>query len=158
MADRIATWLTVRNKGIREPEMRLPTCIIAALLTLVGAVISGITYKYKTHWAGPIVGYGILSAGAQIGATIAISYSLDCHKELSAEIMVTISCLKSAIAWIWTWCINDWTLFSGVLPVFMILMAINFLIYGLAGVFYIYGKRTRLWLHNVDLLKSSSPA
>ena len=62
--------------------MRLPTCIIAAVLTFLGALLSGLTYHYKTHWAGPIVGFGVLSAGAQMGATLAISYALDCHKEV----------------------------------------------------------------------------
>lgn len=81
-ADRTATWFTARNNGVREPEMRLPTCIIAAFLTFMGALISSLTYNFKTHWAGPIVGFGVLSAGAQMGATLAISYSLDCHKEV----------------------------------------------------------------------------
>lgn len=82
VADRIALHYTKRNDGIREPEMRLPTCIIAAVITFVGAVITGVTYHQKTHWLGPVIGYGILSAGAQMGATLAMTYSLDCHKEV----------------------------------------------------------------------------
>jgi MFS family permease len=152
LADKTATWFTARNKGIREPEMRLPTCIIAATLTFIGALISGLTYHYKTQWIGPIVGFGVLSAGAQMGATLAISYSLDCHKELSAEIMVTISCLKSAVAWIWTWCINDWVASSGLLTVFMSLAAINVGVYMLAFIFHLYGKNIRIWLHKKNFL------
>jgi hypothetical protein len=79
----VANWYTKRNDGVREPEMRLPTCGIAAVLTFVGALISGLTYYHKTHWAGPIIGFGVLSAGSQMGATLAMSYSLDCHKEVS---------------------------------------------------------------------------
>ncbi|OKL60813.1 hypothetical protein UA08_03913 [Talaromyces atroroseus] len=154
LADRTATWFTVHNQGIREPEMRLPTCIIAAIFTFLGALISGLTYHYKTHWIGPIVGFGVLSAGAQMGATLAISYSLDCHKEFSAEIMVTISCLKSGVAWIWTWCINNWVSSSGLLQVFMILASINMGVYMLAFVFHIYGKKIRIWLHKKDFLHS----
>jgi MFS family permease len=82
LADSIANWATKRNHGIREPEMRLPACIIAVLLTFFGALISALTYQAKTHWAGPIVGFGVLSAGAQMGATLAMAYSLDCHKEV----------------------------------------------------------------------------
>lgn len=62
--------------------MRLPTCIVAAALTMIGAVISGVTYHYKTHWSGPIIGFAVLSAGAQMGATLSMSYALDCHKEV----------------------------------------------------------------------------
>jgi MFS family permease len=82
LADRIANWATKRNHGIREPEMRLPACIIAVSLTFFGALIASLTYRAKTHWAGPIVGFGVLSAGAQMGATLAMAYSLDCHKEV----------------------------------------------------------------------------
>lgn len=134
--------------------MRLPTCIIAAVLTFLGAVLSGLTYHHKTHWAGPIAGFGVLSAGAQMGATLAISYSLDCHKEFSAEIMVTISCLKSGVAWIWTWCINNWVLSAGPLTVFMTLAAINLVIYMLAFIFHFYGKKIRIYLQNNDFLRT----
>lgn len=83
MADMIATFYTKRNNGIREPEMRLPTCAIAAAFTFLGALMAGLTYHYKTHWAGPIIGFGVLSVGGQMGATLAMSYSLDCHREVS---------------------------------------------------------------------------
>jgi hypothetical protein len=82
-ADRVANWYTKRNDGVREPEMRLPTCAIAAALMFLGTLMAGLTYHNKTHWAGPIVGFGVLSAGGQMGATLAMSYSLDCHKDVS---------------------------------------------------------------------------
>jgi hypothetical protein len=66
--------------------MRLPACIIAVVLMFLGALTASLTYHVKTHWAGPIVGFGILSAGAQMGATLAMAYSLDCHKEVSLKI------------------------------------------------------------------------
>ncbi|KAL5046451.1 hypothetical protein BDW71DRAFT_214688 [Aspergillus fruticulosus] len=153
LADRVATFFTIRNKGIREPEMRLPTVIVAAILTFIGALISGLTYHYKTHWAGPIVGFGLLSAGAQMGATLAMSYALDCHIELSAEIMVTISCLKSAVAWIWTWCINDWVEHDGLLVVFMVIATLNVLVYASTFVFHFWGKRIRVWIHQKQFLE-----
>lgn len=85
LSDKIATYYTKRNDGIREPEMRLPTCIIAAALTFMGALVTSLTYVHNTNYMGPIVGYGILSAGAQMGATLSMSYSLDCHKEVSCH-------------------------------------------------------------------------
>jgi hypothetical protein len=63
--------------------MRLPTCLIAAILTFLGALMAGLSYHSKTHWSGPIVGFGVLSAGGQMGATLAMSYALDCHKDVS---------------------------------------------------------------------------
>ncbi|KAK4541284.1 hypothetical protein LTR36_008200 [Oleoguttula mirabilis] len=151
-ADTVANYYTKRNDGVREPEMRLPTCAIAAIITFIGAVIAGVTYHYGTHWAGPVVGYGILSAGAQMGATLAMTYSLDCHKELSAELMVTISVVKSLIAWIWTWFINEWIISSGVLTVFCIIAAINVAAYLTTLILYWKGKDIRAWIQKKDLI------
>ncbi|KAF8851505.1 MFS general substrate transporter [Acephala macrosclerotiorum] len=92
LADRIANWATKRNHGIREPEMRLPACAIAIALTFFGALIASLAYNAKTHWSGPIVGFGILSAGAQMGATLAMAYSLDCHKEVSIIFTLAAPC------------------------------------------------------------------
>jgi MFS family permease len=83
LADTVANWYTRKNHGVREPEMRLPTCIIAAVLTFLGALMSSLSYQHKTHWAVPIVGFGILSVGGQMGASLAMAYSIDCHKEVS---------------------------------------------------------------------------
>lgn len=79
----IANYYTKRNAGIREPEMRLPTCAIAAVLTLVGALIYSLCLHFQTHWIGCMFGIGILSTGGQMGATLAMTYALDCHKEVS---------------------------------------------------------------------------
>ncbi|KAK5135334.1 hypothetical protein LTR08_005438 [Meristemomyces frigidus] len=151
-ADTVANYYTKKNDGVREPEMRLPTCAIAAVITFIGAVVAGVTYNYRTHWAGPIVGYGILSAGAQMGATLAMTYSLDCHKELSAELMVTVSVAKSFIAWIWTWCINDWIVSSGLMTVFCIVAAINVAGYLTTLILYWKGKDIRVWIQKKDFL------
>ncbi|KAL3455060.1 major facilitator superfamily domain-containing protein [Aspergillus heterothallicus] len=153
IADQVATFFTIRNNGVREPEMRLPTCLVAALLTFLGALISGLTYHYQTHWSGPIVGFGVLSAGAQMGATLSMSYALDCHIELSAEMMVTISCLKSAVAWIWTWCINDWVDANGLLVVFMVIASLNVVVYASTMGFYFYGKKVRIWIHSKGFMR-----
>jgi MFS family permease len=154
-ADRIANFYTRRNHGIREPEMRLPTCVIAALLTFVGALVAGLCFQHHTHWAGPVIGWGILSAGGQMGATLGMNYSLDCHSELSVELMVTIASLKSAIAWIWTWVVNDWLSRDGPLVLFATVGAINVAVYGTTLVFYFKGKSIRLWLYERNLMGDS---
>ena len=85
MADSIANWFTVRNGGIREPKMRLPVCIVAAAFTAAGAIITAVGFGYNMHWAVPVVGFGVLSVGAQMGASLSMTYALDCHKEVSAK-------------------------------------------------------------------------
>lgn len=173
LSDRIATYYTKRNNGIREPEMRLPTCVIAAVLVMIGCLITGVTYHYHSHWIGPVVGYGVLSAGAQMGATLSMSYALDCHKhvcptpldqllskkknlidnqsQLSVELMVTVAVVKSAVAWIWTWFISDWLTSDGALVVFMVIGGVNVLIYAVTIPLGRYGKEIRSWTSDVDM-------
>lgn len=70
--------------------------------------------------------------------------------------MVTISCLKSAVAWIWTWCINDWVTANGLLVVFCVLAAINVVVYGSTFIFYFRGKRVRIWIQEKDFMAHAS--
>lgn len=80
--DWIANFFTKRNHGIREPEMRLPTCLVAAFFTFFGALWFGLSYEHQMHWAMPVIGAGILSVGSQMGTTLGMNYALDCHQEV----------------------------------------------------------------------------
>jgi hypothetical protein len=120
LADQIALYYTRKNNGIREPEMRLPIALLATILNFVGVAIAAPCYHHKTHWIGPIVGFGVLSIGAQMSCNLSMTYALDCHKELAGELMITISVIKSLIAWAWSWFINDWTELNGMMAVYFI--------------------------------------
>ncbi|KAF4333209.1 major facilitator superfamily domain protein [Fusarium beomiforme] len=152
VSDSWSNYLTRKNDGIREPEMRLPTMCMGTFLLLFGSLIASLTYHYHTHWAGPVIGLGVLTAGAQIGVSLSMSYALDCHKQLSVELMVTVASLKSLMAWIWTWVINDWIISSGMLTVFMTIAAINVAIQLTTIGLYLKGKDIRIWLHEKDFL------
>ncbi|CAI7616608.1 unnamed protein product [Penicillium manginii] len=153
--DWIANYFTKRNHGIREPEMRLPICLVAAFFTFFGALWFALSYEHQLHWAMPVVGAGILSVGSQMGTTLGMNYALDCHQELSVEIMVTIAALKSSIAWIWTWVINDFITACGVLSVFMTVAAINVAIYLTYLIFFYKGRQIRLWIHQANLFQAA---
>lgn len=66
--------------------------------------------------------------------------------------MVTIAALKSVVAWIWTWVINDWIDKDGMLVVFMVIASVNVVAYLSTILLYLKGKRIRIWLHQTDLL------
>lgn len=66
--------------------------------------------------------------------------------------MVTISCLKSLVAWIWTWCINDWVSATGLLTVFMVIATVNVLFYGTTIIFHFHGKSIRIWIQKRDFM------
>lgn len=99
--------------------MRLPIAIPAAFFTFLGICISAPSYAARTHYMVPIFGFGVLSVGTQMGANLAMTYALDCHKEIGREVMVTISVIKSALAWTWSWFINDWIVRDGMEVVYL---------------------------------------
>lgn len=68
---------------------------------------------------------------------------------------MTIAALKSAIAWIWTWVINDFVTASGALSVFMTVAAINVAIYLVYIPFYYRGKQIRMWIHNANFFEAT---
>ncbi|PYH49803.1 uncharacterized protein BP01DRAFT_387953 [Aspergillus saccharolyticus JOP 1030-1] len=134
-----------------DQEQQVLLAAISTLLMEMGAFCSSPSHRSRIQMircCGPLG----RSAGAQMGATLAISSSLDCHIDLSAEMMVTISCLKSAVAWIWTWCIDDWVTSSGLLVVFMCMAAVDVGVYGTTVVFYLYGKRVQIWVQTRDAM------
>jgi hypothetical protein len=73
-------------------------------------------------------------------------------KQLSVELMVTVATLKSFIAWIWTWVINDWITSDGMLTVFMVIATVNMAVFLCTFPLYFGGKRIRIWLQEADLI------
>jgi len=72
LSDWISMRATIKNNGIREPEMRLPTMIPFATATLLGGLV--VSYGYQKGWpweAIVILGYTLL--GMQLAALAAIS-------------------------------------------------------------------------------------
>lgn len=73
--------------------------------------------------------------------------------QLSVELMVTVASLKSLIAWIWTWVINDWLAKDGPLVVFCVIGAVNVMVYLTTVALYLKGKDIRLWLYKADFFQ-----
>ena len=70
--------------------------------------------------------------------------------------MVSVASLKSLIAWIWTWEINDFITSDGVLSAFMTVAAISTVIYLTTFIIYFKGKPIRLWIARKNFLATFS--
>lgn len=57
-SDYTADWLTKRNNGVREPEMRLPTIMLSTIATPVAMIMYGVGLGSHTHWIVPVIGMG----------------------------------------------------------------------------------------------------
>ena len=130
----------------RELEHRLPSVVLAALFTVAASIIFVTTAGRQLRIAS-VFGFGVLSVGFQLASKFSMSYSVDSHKALSAELMVTVAGLKSAIAYIFTWVVNDWIMKSGIQNVFITLSFTNFVILLTAISMWTYGKRVQVWIY-----------
>jgi MFS family permease len=59
LGDIIAEYLTKRNGGVREPEMRLPAVMVSVITSPLALVLFGVGIEHKLHWICPTIGLGL---------------------------------------------------------------------------------------------------
>lgn len=93
--DYVCLWLAKKNRGIYEPEFRLPTLVIPLIIGAVGFYGFGATIHYQTHWTGPVLCFGLANMSLAIANASVFGYVIDAHKELSEEGKAQSNDLKS---------------------------------------------------------------
>ena len=91
-------YLSRRNKGILEPEFRLWTMAIPAVINTGGLLMYGLGANYGVAWIMP-GGFGMASIGFGIGsgAAIAITYAVDCYPRVASEALVLMLFMRNVI-------------------------------------------------------------
>lgn len=88
VSDMTANFLTTRNGGIREPEMRLPSMTLGLIAAPLSLVLYGVGINNHLHWMVPTLGLGfskLLPLQVPSDLTMALelitpaSYSKLCH-------------------------------------------------------------------------------
>jgi len=146
LSDIIAAKLTNRNKGVREPEMRLLTMIPYVIIMIIGNVVTAVGYEKGWDWK-VIVIIGFTCAGIQVAAlpSIASTYSVDSYKPVAGSVFVTITINKNVWGYGFSKFITNWITKSGYIPPIMTNMSLITL-WCLTGIiFWFYGKTFRKW-------------
>lgn len=149
LSDVIAAWLTKRNRGIREPEMRLLTMVPYVILMVIGNVIVAVGYQKSWDWK-VIVIIGYTCTGIQVAAlpSITSTYSIDSYKPVAGAIFVAITVNKNVWGYGFSKFITPWIIKSGYIPPIMTNMSL-ILFFCLTGIIYwFYGKTFRKWTRN----------
>ncbi|KAH7388820.1 major facilitator superfamily domain-containing protein [Pyrenochaeta sp. MPI-SDFR-AT-0127] len=92
--------LAKKNKGVYEPEMRLPMCVFFGLMIPVSFFWYGWTAHNKVHWVVPIIslvpfGFGLMGIFAPLQ-----TYMIDCFPQYAASAiagMTVLRCLCGAL-------------------------------------------------------------
>lgn len=149
LSDWIASKLTARNGGVREPEQRLLTMIPYILIMILGNVIVALGYQNTWDWK-VIVIIGYTCAGIQVAAlpSIASTYAVDSYKPVAGSIFVAITVNKNLWGYGFGDFITPWTISAGYITPIMVNMTLT-TVWCLFGVlFWYYGKTFRRWTKN----------
>ncbi|KAF7563710.1 hypothetical protein G7046_g419 [Stylonectria norvegica] len=144
-SDYVSQKATEKNKGIREPEMRLWSLAPFIAAAVVGLVVFGVGLQNKWPWpAVIIVGFGFVGIQVVAIPTITITYAIDCYKPISGEIMAIATVCKNTFGFGMTYFINEWAANDGFIPPAMLLMAMTagITLIGMVGLIY-FGKSAR---------------
>lgn len=144
LSDRYTLYLAHRNGGIREPEHRLwgvaayTTCLTAGLLMWglgaaheapVGVLLTG----------SVLCGFGIVSGGSY-----AITYAVDCFKEIAGETIVSLILMRNNLTFAFGYAITPWINAAGMQNTFIAVGIICF-VTGLSFLLMIWkGKSLRI--------------
>lgn len=144
LSDWVAAYLTARNNGVREPEMRLVAMIPYIMIMIIGSVITSV--GYDRHWPWQVIvviGYSFL--GIQVAALPSISstYAIDSYKPVTGSVFVTITINKNLWGYGVSKFLTPWSLESGFVPPMLTNMAL-ITVFSASGIlFWFWGKKCR---------------
>jgi hypothetical protein len=144
-SDRLAAYLTKKNNGIREAEMRLGVLLPAMIIGPVSLIVYGYTAQNQLHWFGYFAGVAMCNWSAYFYFTFTLAYAVDSYNVNLSEMLIAMNLGKQAISFGFGFKILDWIIQSGyvtiIAGVFCGVLAANDL---LLLVFMFFGKRIRI--------------
>lgn len=140
LADKLSHRSVLKNRGIREPEMRLPAAFPAIITATAGLVLYGAGIRYRLHWIVPTLGIALENFTIVAGTVVALVYAVDSHKPISEEVVTCILGYKALFGFLLAFYTNKWVMTEGYLNAFGEMAAISA---AFAVPMWIFGKRMR---------------
>ncbi|KAH8700059.1 MFS transporter-like protein [Phaeosphaeriaceae sp. PMI808] len=157
----LSDWVSARstrlNKGIREPEMRLPAMIPYVIIMFLGNIVVSVGYDRKWPWE-VIVVIGFACAGIQVAALpgIVSTYAVDSYKPVAGSLFVAITVNKNLWGYGFGKFITPWSMADGFIPPIMT-NACLILLWCLFGIlFWWKGKTFRRWTKDSSVHRQGS--
>jgi MFS family permease len=175
LSDSTANWMTRKNRGVFEPEFRLPLVLPMMILSCIGLYGFGITSDdtYKYGWFWPDFFFAFEVAGMVLGAVASSLYIVDAHRtsdhfpqhdiqksiltqetgEISIEAFTCMMIFKNVFSFGLTYSGYHWLVVGGIKQVFVAVASVQVGICFLTVPLYFYGKRNRSFFARYDMLK-----
>lgn len=149
LSDSSCRWLARRNNNTHEPEYRLLMMLPAVAVTVIAFPLFGwyggtVAKTMEISWVAAAVLFGLVLFTLVNGQSVALSYLLDAHYDISVEAVMFVIMLRS----FWTYGAGTflplWLEHSGVANTFYEIAGLQAgLILSLIFVSYVFGKRIR---------------
>ncbi|RDH39381.1 major facilitator superfamily domain-containing protein [Aspergillus welwitschiae] len=107
LSDWVVVFLARRNKGYKEPEMRLWTYSIPLVLAAVGYFVYGWGATEGLHWMSIAVGLCCMIAQQVSATSIATAYAMECFEQISGELVIVLACCSSIINFVISFTVQD---------------------------------------------------
>ncbi|OAX82552.1 hypothetical protein ACJ72_03095 [Emergomyces africanus] len=146
VSDWCIIFLSRRNKGILEPEFRLWTMLVPAIINTAGILMYGLGVLNGAMWLVP-AGFGMvfIAFGIGSGGAIAITYAVDCYPRIASESLVLMLFIRNIIGCGFTFASQPWLDHNG-LQNTTIIMAMICIVANMSFLLLIWkGKRLREW-------------
>ncbi|GJJ08950.1 hypothetical protein Clacol_003170 [Clathrus columnatus] len=112
-SDRLAAYLTKKNNGIREAEMRLGVMLPAMVIAPAGLLVYGFTAQRDLHWFGYFAGVAMTNWGAYFYFSFTLAYAVDSYYANTSEMLIAMNLGKQAISFGMGLFLLDWVLQDG---------------------------------------------
>jgi hypothetical protein len=139
----VANWFTVRNRGVREPEFRLPAIGVSLFTAPLGLLLYGYGLQNRLSFMVPVVGLGLLSFSGGQAINISLMYTLDAYSPVAGEVTIAQLAFKSIIGFGLSATTNTWIATSGLVIAMSEMAAITAFVLLLAIPMFFYGARLR---------------
>lgn len=144
-SDRLAAYLTRKNNGIREAEMRLWVLFIPMLIAPAGLLLYGLTAQRNLHWMGYFAGVAMVNWSAYFYFSFTLAYAVDSYTANTSEMLIAMNLGKQAISFGMGLYLLDWILQRGYAVVIggifvAVLLANNLAVF----IFVFFGKKIRI--------------
>lgn len=141
--DILAIRLAARNGGVREPEHRLWNLAFSGLITPAGLILWGVGAANNVQFMGPIVGSCMLAFGVVCGGATALSYNVDCFKELGGETLISVVIIRNTIGFAFSYAITPWIESQGLVKCFIAVGMVALATTGTFLLMIVWGKAMR---------------
>ncbi|KAF2010110.1 MFS general substrate transporter [Aaosphaeria arxii CBS 175.79] len=143
VSDWSIVYLTKRNKGIYEPEMRLWLIIVFATFLPVGMILLGVGLEKGWTWPILAVCYALCSFGIAPAGTLSLTYITDAYTQIVGDAMVGVTFIRNLCSTIMIFAKTPWIAGIGLQNTFIMIGVILASILFGNGFLVYYGKYFR---------------